>query len=33
MERLKSGDWTGFGKEIGVMRGILEDIRRQSDSR
>ncbi|MBR0833832.1 UPF0182 family protein [Bradyrhizobium manausense] len=33
MERLKSGDWTGFGKEIGVMRGILEDIRGQSGSR
>jgi hypothetical protein len=33
MERLKSGDWTGFGKEIGVMRGLLEDIRRQSGSR
>lgn len=33
MERLKSGDWTGFGKEIGLMRGILEDIRRQSGSR
>lgn len=33
MERLKFGDWTGFGKEIGVMRGILEDIRRQPDSR
>ncbi|MGY8633927.1 UPF0182 family protein [Bradyrhizobium sp. 14AA] len=33
MERLKFGDWTGFGKEIGAMRGILEDIRRQSDSR
>jgi uncharacterized membrane protein (UPF0182 family) len=33
MERLKSGDWTGFGKEIGVMRGLLEDIRRQSGRR
>jgi uncharacterized membrane protein (UPF0182 family) len=33
MERLKSGDWTGFGKEISVMRGLLEDIRRQSGSR
>ncbi|WGD56829.1 UPF0182 family protein [Bradyrhizobium sp. CB1650] len=33
MERLKSGDWTGFGKEIGAMRGLLEDIRRQSGSR
>ncbi|RZM98405.1 hypothetical protein CWO91_37175 [Bradyrhizobium genosp. SA-3] len=33
MERLKSGDWAGFGKEIDAMRGILEDIRRQSGSR
>ena len=33
MERFKSGDWTGFGKEISVMRGLLEDIRRQSGSR
>ena len=33
VERLKSGDWKGFGKEIGVMRGLLEDIRRQSGSR
>ena len=30
MERLKSGDWAGFGKEIDTMRGLLEDIRRQS---
>jgi len=33
IERLKSGDWTGFGKEIDAMRGVLEDIRRQPDSR
>lgn len=33
MERLKSGDWAGFGKEIGAVRGLLEDIRRQSGSR
>jgi hypothetical protein len=32
IERLKSGDWTGFGKEIDAMRGVLEDIRRQPDS-
>jgi uncharacterized protein len=33
IERLKSNDWTGFGKEIDAMRGLLEDIRRQPDSR
>jgi uncharacterized membrane protein (UPF0182 family) len=33
MERLKSGDWTGFGKEIDAMRGLLEDISRQPRSR
>jgi uncharacterized protein len=33
LERLKSGDWTGFGKEIDAMRGLLEDIRRQPSSR
>jgi hypothetical protein len=33
MERLKSGDWAGFGKEIEAMRSLLEDIRRQSGSR
>ncbi|GLR91542.1 UPF0182 family membrane protein [Bradyrhizobium iriomotense] len=32
MERLKSGDWAGFGKEIEAMRSLLEDIRRQSGS-
>jgi uncharacterized membrane protein (UPF0182 family) len=32
MERLKSGDWAGFGKEIDAMRSLLEDIRRQSGS-
>ncbi|MGY8711077.1 UPF0182 family protein [Bradyrhizobium sp. 18BD] len=33
MDRLRSGDWTGFGKEIGAMRGLLEDTGRQSGSR
>jgi uncharacterized membrane protein (UPF0182 family) len=33
MNRLKSGDWTGFGKELDAMRAILEDINRQSGSR
>ena len=32
MERLKSGDWAGFGKEIDAMRRLLEDIRGQSGS-
>ena len=30
MERLKSGDWAGFGSEIGTMRSLLEDLGRQS---
>jgi hypothetical protein len=30
MEQLKSGDWAGFGKQIDAMRGVLEDISRQS---
>jgi uncharacterized protein len=30
MEQLKSGDWAGFGKQIDAMRGLLEDINRQS---
>jgi hypothetical protein len=30
MEQLRSGDWTGFGKEIDAMRGILEKMSRQS---
>jgi hypothetical protein len=30
MERLKSGDWAGFGAELDAMRGLLEDISRQS---
>jgi uncharacterized membrane protein (UPF0182 family) len=33
MERLKSGDWAGFGKEIDAMRGLLEDISRQPGRR
>jgi hypothetical protein len=31
MERLKSGDWAGFGMELEAMRGLLEDMNRQSD--
>ena len=30
MEQLKSGDWAGFGKEIDAMRGLLQDMSRQS---
>jgi len=30
MERLKSGDWAGFGTELEAVRGFLEDISRQS---
>ncbi len=33
MERLKSGDWAGFGTELDAMRGLLEDISRQSGGR
>ena len=28
--RLKSGDWAGFGTQLDIMRGILEDLSRQS---
>jgi uncharacterized membrane protein (UPF0182 family) len=31
IERLKSGDWSGFGTELDAMRGLLEDMSRQSD--
>ena len=30
MERLKSGDWAGFGTELDAIRGLLEDMNRQS---
>src|SRR5712672_2666911 len=33
MEKLRSGDWAGFGKQIDVMRGLLEDMSRQSGGR
>jgi uncharacterized protein len=32
VERLKSGDWAGFGTELDAMRGLLEDMIRQSGS-
>jgi hypothetical protein len=31
MERLKSGDWAGFGTQIEAMRGILEKLSRESN--
>jgi len=30
IERLKSGDWTGFGAQLDAIRGILENLSRQS---
>jgi uncharacterized protein len=32
IERLKSGDWAGFGTELDAMRELLEDISQQSGS-
>jgi uncharacterized protein len=33
IERLESGDWAGFGTELDAMRGLLEDMSRQSGGR
>jgi uncharacterized membrane protein (UPF0182 family) len=33
MEKLRSGDWAGFGEQIGAMRGLLEDMSRRSGGR
>ena len=33
IEHLRSGDWTGFGKELEMMREILENMSRQSGDR
>jgi uncharacterized protein len=30
LERLKSGDWAGFGAQMEAMRGLLEKLARQS---
>ncbi len=30
IERLKSGDWAGFGTELDATRTLLEDMSRQS---
>ena len=32
IEHLKSGDWAGFGTELDRMRGLLQDMERQSVS-
>jgi uncharacterized protein len=31
MERLKSGDWAGFGTQMDAMRGVLEKLSRESN--
>ena len=33
IERLKSGDWVGFGAQLDALRGLLEDLSRQSIGR
>ena len=33
IERLRSGDWAGFGAELDAMRGLLENANRQSGDR
>src|SRR6195256_3172048 len=33
MEKLRSGDWAGFGQQIDAMRSLLEDLSRQSGGR
>jgi uncharacterized membrane protein (UPF0182 family) len=30
IQHLKSGDWAGFGTELDALRGLLEDMSRQS---
>ena len=30
IERLRSGDWAGFGTQLDAMRGLLEELSRQS---
>ena len=32
VERLKSGDWAGFGAEFDTIGGLLESMSRESDS-
>jgi hypothetical protein len=31
MERLKAGDWSGFGEELEGLRRILEELNQPSD--
>jgi hypothetical protein len=31
IERLKSGDWAGFGTQMDAMRGVLEKLNRESN--
>ena len=33
VDRLKSGDWKGFGTEFDAMRELLEEMSRQSTDR
>jgi len=33
MRQLKSGDWSGFGKDIDAMRALLEDMSRRAAGR
>ena len=33
LERLKSGDWAGFGTELDAMRALLQNMNRQSGGR
>jgi uncharacterized protein len=33
IERLKSGDWAGFGRQMDAMRGLLEEMSRESSGR
>jgi hypothetical protein len=32
LERLKSGDWAGFGAQMEAIRGILEKLSRESSA-
>jgi hypothetical protein len=32
LERLKSGDWAGFGTQMEAIRGILEELSRESSA-
>jgi hypothetical protein len=33
IERLKAGDWSGFGAELDALRPLLETLGRPPDSR